>query len=143
MNVLYRTAKGNRDVTSEAEYGTLLVMEPQELLSRLSAPPLPLRLDENGAIRVGDTRVTLETVLTQFQQGSSPEMIALSFPTLRLEEVYTLLAYYLHNRALLDEYLQSARQEADQWFAQLEAQQGTAELRHKLLERAAQLTQVK
>lgn len=143
MAALYQTGEGNRNGESDTEYGTLLVMKPQELLSRLSAPSLPLRLDENGAIRVGDTRVTLETVLTQFQQGSSPEMIALSFPTLRLEEVYTLLAYYLHNRALLDEYLQSAREEADQWFAQWEAQQGTAALRHKLLERAAQLTQVK
>lgn len=114
-------------------------MQPQELLSRLSAPPLPLRLDENGAIRIGDTRITLETALTQFQQGSSPEMIALSFPTLRLEQVYALLAYYLHNRALFDEYLETARREADKWFTQLEAQQGTAELRKQLLERYTQL----
>ncbi|MCS6924254.1 MAG: DUF433 domain-containing protein [Fimbriimonadales bacterium] len=118
-------------------------MQPQELLARLSAPPLPLRLDESGAIRVGDTRVTLETVLTQFQQGSSPEMIRLSFPTLRLEDVYTLLAYYLHNRALFDDYLQAARQEAEQWFAQLEARQGTAELRQQILERATQLSHPK
>ncbi len=118
-------------------------MQPQELLSRLSAPPLPLRLDENGAIRVGDTRVTLETVLTQFQQGSSPEMIVLSFPTLRLEQVYALIAYYLHNQSLLDEYLEAARREAEEWFAQLEAQQGTAELRKQLLERSARLAQLK
>ncbi|MCS7190952.1 MAG: DUF433 domain-containing protein, partial [Fimbriimonadales bacterium] len=123
--------------------GTIVPMKPQELIARLNTPPLPLRLDENGAIRVGDTRITLETVLTQFQQGSSPEMIVLSFPTLRLENVYTLIAYYLHNRALIDEYLQTARQDADEWFAQLEAQQGTAQLRQQLIERAAQMAPTK
>lgn len=111
-------------------------MTPSELLEQLSAPELPLRLDESGALRVGDTRVTLETILAEFQQGSSPEMIALNYPTLKLEQVYALLTYYLYNRSLFDAYLHEAECAADQWFEDYEARNGVKELRQQILSRS-------
>ncbi len=33
---------------------------------KLSAEPMPLKLDENGVVRVGGTRVTLDTIITVF-----------------------------------------------------------------------------
>lgn len=111
-------------------------MKPSELLAQIRSPDLPLRLDEGGALRVGDTRITLETVLAEFEQGSSPEMIVLSYPTLKLEQVYTLLAFYLHNRTLFDSYLREAGRGADQWFEEYEARSGMKELRQRILERA-------
>ena len=37
---------------------------------------LPLRLDTQGTIRVGRSRVTLDTVIAAYHQGASPETIA-------------------------------------------------------------------
>ncbi len=108
-------------------------MKPNELLERLQAPPIPLRIDEDGALRVGETRITLETVLIGFQNGSSPEELVLQYPVLKLEDVYTLLAYYLHNRALFDQFLESIRHEAEAKFAHYERLYPTADLRKRLL----------
>ncbi len=38
----------------------------------------PLREDETGSVRVGNSRVLLETVIRAFQDGASPESIVLS-----------------------------------------------------------------
>lgn len=115
-------------------------MTPAELLGQVRVPELPLRIDESGALRVGATRVTLETILAEFQQGSSPEMIVLSYPTLQLEQVYALLAFYLHNRPLFDRYLQEAERRAEQWFEEYEARSGMKELRQQILERTRSAT---
>ena len=48
---------------------------------------VPLRTDANGVIRVGTSRVTLETLLHVWQQGSSPEEIVEAFPVLHLDDV--------------------------------------------------------
>ena len=36
---------------------------------------VPLRVDSSGAVRVGNTRVALLSVLTAFQRGETPEQI--------------------------------------------------------------------
>ena len=56
-------------------------------------------------MRVGQTNVTLETVLWAFQQGATPEDIVDQFPSLGLAEVYEVIAYYLRHRAEIDLYL--------------------------------------
>ena len=77
----------------------------------IEAPPVPLRTDEHGVMRVGKTRVPLDTVVFAFNQGSSPEEIVMSYPTLDLEDVYAIVNYYLHNRAEVDSY--QSQREAD------------------------------
>lgn len=67
--------------------------------------PVPLRQDEDGAIRVGKTRIPLDTVVIAFQQGASAEGIVESYPTLSLEEVYAVIAYYLRRKAEVEDYL--------------------------------------
>lgn len=42
----------------------------------LTAFELPLRLDAQGTIRVGRSRVTLDIVIAAYQRGASPESIA-------------------------------------------------------------------
>ena len=44
----------------------------------------PLREDETGAIRVGNSRVLLELVIRGFQDGASPETIVQRYSTLSL-----------------------------------------------------------
>ena len=42
----------------------------------LQPPPLPLTEREDGVIRIGGTRVTLDTLVYAFREGCSPEAIA-------------------------------------------------------------------
>jgi uncharacterized protein (DUF433 family) len=66
--------------------------------------------DEHGVMRVGSTRVSLESIVYAFREGRSPEGIRQSFVALSLEDVYGAIAYYLAHRAEVDDYVR--RQEA-------------------------------
>ena len=41
----------------------------------LHADRPPLRLDEGGAVRVGDTRVSLDLIVEQYENGMTPTSI--------------------------------------------------------------------
>ena len=51
-------------------------------LEALVAQPPPIRTDEDGIFRVGETRVRLDTVIDAFNAGCSPEEILLKYPSL-------------------------------------------------------------
>lgn len=55
--------------------------------------------------RIKDTRVALDSVIYQFQQGRSPEAIQDAFPALSLSQVYGAIAFYLDHESEIDEYL--------------------------------------
>lgn len=78
----------------------------------IEAPPVPLRTDEHGVMRVGETRIPLDTVVYSFNQGATPEEIVLSYPSLQLVDVYAVVNYYLHNRTEVDTYLSQREAEA-------------------------------
>jgi uncharacterized protein (DUF433 family) len=71
---------------------------------------VPLRLDERGAWRVGNTRVLLDVVIYEFNHGASPDQIVEAYDSLTVHDVYHVIAYYLANRESVDVYL--AEQEA-------------------------------
>ena len=73
-----------------------------------------VRTDEHGVLRVGNTRVMLDSVVAAFEEGHSAESICDQYAALRLVEVYGAIAYYLANRDEVREYL---RQQAAQWDA--------------------------
>ncbi len=66
---------------------------------------------ENGAYRIANTKVSLDSVIYDFKQGKTPEQIVISFPTLKLEQVYGAIAFYLQNRQDIDEYLKQSEAE--------------------------------
>ncbi len=66
---------------------------------------MPLSRDADGVIRVGGTRVTLESVIHEYQRGSNPDQIATEFPVLDLASIYHVVGYYLAHRAEVDAYL--------------------------------------
>ena len=104
----------------------------------IQADPVPLRLDEYGVIRVGDSQVILDIVVREFNNGADPEGIAHGYPTLHLADVYGAIAYYLRHRKEVDEYLQIRREEAERLRQEIEATQlNRTELRAKLLARKA------
>ena len=69
-----------------------------------------VRSDENGAFRVGKTKVSLDSVVYAFQQGHSPETIQQQYPSISLEEIYGAITYYLANREEVDQYLKRQEQ---------------------------------
>lgn len=82
---------------------------------------VPLRMDEDGAIRVSGTRVPLDTVIARHHQGDSPEAIHAAFDVLPLNDIYAVIAYYLAHRVELDEYLQRRDAEAERIRQEIEA----------------------
>ena len=108
----------------------------------LQADPVPLRRDEAGALRVGSSRVPLDTVVQEFEDGADPEGIVRAYPTLQLADVYAVIAYYLRHRGELDEYLRRREEEAAALKREIEARQpNRAGLRERLLARKAQQEQ--
>ena len=97
----------------------------------------PLRVDADGVVRVGQTRVTLETVLGAFLAGQSAEEIADCFPVLHLDEVYATIAYYLQNRPEVDTYLRASEAEAAEVRRRIAAITNPPNLRERLLARMA------
>jgi|SRR5262245_50399512 len=71
----------------------------------LQADPLPIRIDTSGALRVGNTRVTIDSVLQCYLAGDTPEVIVQAFDTLELADVYSVIAHYLRHRTEFDQYL--------------------------------------
>ncbi len=69
-----------------------------------------VRQDEHGVLRVGDTRVMLDSVVAGYQQGHSAETIQNHYPALTLEQVYGAIAWYLGHPKEAEEYLR--RQDA-------------------------------
>ena len=54
------------------------------LVDTLNAKSPPLRMDADGVVRVGGTRVTLDTVVWEYENGASAEEVVLHYPTLDL-----------------------------------------------------------
>ena len=91
------------------------------MIATPAAMDVPLRTDPNGKIRVGDTRVLLELVIYAFRQGETAEGIVDSYPTLKLADVYAVLAYYLTHRADVDAYVEHVAANAERIRKEVEA----------------------
>ena len=101
----------------------------------LEASPVPLQLDADGVARVGATRVTLDTVVAAFNEGATPEEIALSYDTLHLADIYAVIGYYLRHRFAGDGYLHQREQKADEIRRQNESRSDPRGIRERLLGR--------
>lgn len=101
----------------------------------LPAQPAPLRSDADGVIRVGSSRVTLDTVVGAFRNGCTAEEIVMKFPSLDLTDVYATIAYYLWNRAAIDAYLMQREAEARAVREEVELRHPSVDIRERLLAR--------
>ena len=101
----------------------------------IAAEPVPLRADSDGVVRVGNTRVTLETVIGAFLDGALAEEIAYQYPSLDLADVYAVIAYYLRRRSDVDAYLQQRHQQANTVRKQNELRFDPTGVRERLLAR--------
>lgn len=78
----------------------------------VAAEAPPLAADAAGVFRVGNSRVTLDTVVGAFRDGATAEEIAEQYPAISLGQVYAIIAYYLAHTAEVDDYLRIREQRA-------------------------------
>ena len=74
--------------------------------------PVPLKTDPDGIVRVGESRVPLDTLVAAYREGASAEEIAEQYPSLTLADIYASLGYYLRHRADVDAYLAKGEAES-------------------------------
>ena len=92
-----------------------------------------------GAYRIGDTRVSLDSIVYLFREGMSAEAMVESYPALTLEQVHGALAFYLANQPEVDAYLMEGERTAAMQHAQ--SRRTNAELIAKL-QRARHASQI-
>jgi uncharacterized protein (DUF433 family) len=88
----------------------------------LSAVLPPLRVDEGGALRIGKTRISLDLVVEQYNNGMTPEDMVRAYDTLLLADVHEVIAYYLRHRDEVHAYLKRRFEEAEALRARIEAE---------------------
>src|SRR5437764_7903289 len=78
---------------------------------QITEPPT-LRADADGVVRVGGTRVTLDSVVAAFDRGCTAEEIMLKYPSLALGDIYAAISFYLRHREAVEAYLEHQGQRA-------------------------------
>lgn len=101
----------------------------------ISAQPVPLTVDVDDVIRVGNTRVTLDTIIAAFSEGATAEEIAQQYPSLTLADVYAVIGYYLQRRTEVEDYLRQRRQVTEKIRRQNESRFEPVGVRARLLAR--------
>jgi len=84
-------------------------------MTTLSLAPLAsgLRVDDADVVRVGATRVTLDTLIGAYLDGSTAEEIVQQYPSLSLLDVHAAIAYYLAHEAEVRAYLRARQSDAE------------------------------
>lgn len=107
------------------------------MINAIATETVPLVRDVDGVIRVGKTRVTLDTVVSAFLNGATAEEISYQYPPLDLADVYSVIAYYLRRRVEVDAYLDQRREHAEGVRRQNESRFDPSGIRDRLLARRA------
>lgn len=102
----------------------------------LTAEPPPLTTGNDGVVRVGGTRVTLDTIVEAFREGLTPEEIQQQYPSLDLPHVYAAVTYYLHHRPEVEEYLRGRSRHREEVRQEVETRFDPTGIRERLLARA-------
>lgn len=96
---------------------------------------VPLQEDAEGVVRVGGTRVTLDTMVGAFRNGATPEEIVQDYSSLGLADVYATIAFFLQNRPAVEAYLREQERKGAEVQRQVERRCDPTELRQRLLAR--------
>jgi uncharacterized protein (DUF433 family) len=98
---------------------------------------IPLHTDRDGVVRVRQTRVTLDTLVTGFLEGATAEELAQQYRSVQLADIYSVIGYYLRQRAQVEAYLQQQQRRADRVREQNESRFDPASVRERLKARQA------
>ena len=104
-------------------------------MSMTRSLPVPLEMDQEGVLRVSGSRVTLDTVVSAFDRGATPEEIASQYPTVPLPVIYAVIAYYLNHRDEVVAYLNRQKHQAVEVRAENERRFPPQGVRERLMAR--------
>ena len=82
----------------------------------------PLRVDEGGVVRVGKGRISLDLVVEQYENGMTPAELVRAYDTLRLADVYAVIAYYLRHPDEVRGYLKRRAEQAESLRVKIKAE---------------------
>ena len=102
-----------------------------------AAEIIPLVADADGVVRVGNTRVTLDTLVAAFCHGATAEEIVQQYPSLDLADVYQIISYYLRRPLEVEAYLQQREAQTELIRQQNEIRFQPIGIRERLLARRA------
>jgi uncharacterized protein (DUF433 family) len=87
----------------------------------LEARPVPLDRLPDGTLRVAGTRIGFDLVIDAYKHGLTPAEIVAAYDSLRLADVYALIAYYLDHPEEVEEYLREYEARAAEVRRMIEA----------------------
>jgi len=70
-------------------------------------------MGQDGAVRIGNSRISLDLVVEQYENGMTPEEMVRVYDTLQLADVYAAISYYLRHRDEVRAYLKRRQEEAN------------------------------
>jgi uncharacterized protein (DUF433 family) len=76
--------------------------------------------DASGAMRIGTSRISLDLVVEQYENGMTPEEIVQAYDTLWLADVYQAIGWFLAHRKEFADYFEGRRREAEQLRSEIE-----------------------
>ena len=114
-------------------------LESGSIMEQFDFTNSPLRQDTEGTIRVIGSRVTLDTLVHIWQRGDTFEEIQDGFPTLALDQIKDVIAWYLNNTAAADEYLEEREAEAEALRKEIVSQPSYIALNEEIKRRWKQL----
>ena len=97
------------------------VTDPAIASLPLHATPPPLRVDAGGAVRVGKSRISLDLLVEQYENGMTPDDMVRAYDTLEPADAYAAIAFYLRHRDEVRAYLKHRAAEAEVLRTKLEA----------------------
>ncbi|MCJ7432333.1 MAG: DUF433 domain-containing protein [Anaerolineales bacterium] len=96
---------------------------------------VPIKTNKDGVMLVSKTRVTVDTIVSAFNDGAAAEEISFQYPSVSLADVYSVISYYLHNKKQVDAYLKRREKFALEVRRQNEARFDQSGIRERLLAR--------
>lgn len=95
----------------------------------------PVRRDTVGVLRVGNTRVTLDTIVNTYEAGSIALEISHDYDAVTLSEISAAIDFYLHHKQALKLYFASRAQASTSALFDISIRQATSLIRDKLSSR--------
>ncbi len=102
-------------------------------MTALASPqPIPIVVNDRGVWRVEGSRVTVDSIVYEYQRGSTSEQIQDDFPSLPLARIYEVISYYLNHPEEVDAYLAKQENQAQEAREHWAGKPGVGKLRAKI-----------
>ena len=98
---------------------------------------VPLDVWDDGSVRVGGTRLSLQVVVTAYNLGEPIAQIADDYGQMPHDVIAAVIGYYLRHRETVDEYVQEGERIAEETWAKIMDLPGQAEFMERMRNRVA------